>query len=244
MAATATAAARPRAARSRDRYFYTGMACLAALVVFIGFSRTFYLKAYFGDRPVSTLLAVHGTVFTCWMVLLITQTSLVAAGRVDLHRRLGIAGGAIAAVMPVLGVTAAIISARHRLGTPGEEAALRFLPIPFGDMLVFALLVGAGFYFRRRPETHKRLMVLATLTILDAAFARFPFDFILKTGPLAFFAMSDAVLLTCVVYDLVTRRRLHPAYLWGGMLMVVGQGLRMYLGGTQAWLSFAGRLIR
>jgi len=68
---------------------------------------------------------------------------------------------------------------------------------------VFAILIGAGFYFRRRPDVHKRLMLLATISILSAALARLPFAF-LQAGPIAFFGLTDTFVLACVVYDLVT----------------------------------------
>jgi len=82
--------------RNRDRRFFTGMAIAAALTVFIGFAPTYYLGNFFDARPVSTLVHIHGVVSTSWILLFVAQTSLVAAGRTDLHRRLGVAGGVLA----------------------------------------------------------------------------------------------------------------------------------------------------
>ena len=106
-------------------------------------------------------------------------------------------------------------------------------------MLVFALLVGAGFHFRRRVEVHKRLMLLATISILPAATARLPFAFIQQVGPLAFFGLADLFIAVCLLYDLVARGRFHRANVWGGLLIVVSHPLRLLIGGTQAWLAFA-----
>jgi hypothetical protein len=225
--------------RRPDRLFYVLLAVVASLLVFAGFARTYYLKAYFEARPLLPLVHLHGFVFTCWFVLFLVQVTLVAAKRTDLHRRLGVAGGLLALLMLLVGVTTAIAAAKRGFGPPGGPPPLVFLTIPFGDILVFSILVGAGFYFRRQSETHKRLMLLATIGILTPAIARLPFAFILAAGPLAFFGLTDLFLAACVFYDTVARRRLHPAYLWGGLLIVVSQPLRLALGGTGVWLTFA-----
>ena len=113
-----------------------------------------------------------------------------------------------------------------------------FLAIPLFDMLVFSSLVSAGFYFRRRADVHKRLMVLATISILSAAIARLPFG-ILKAGPPAFFGLTDLFIVACVLYDLIARRRLHRATVWGGLLIILSQPLRLMISGTSAWMAFA-----
>ena len=87
-------------------------------------------------------------------------------------------------------------------------------------------------------------MVLATIGILGPATARLPFAFILATGPPAYFGLADLVLLAFIVYDLVVRRRVHPTYLWGGLLILASQPLRFVISGTAAWLSFAHWLTR
>jgi hypothetical protein len=225
--------------RRPDRLFYVLLAVVASLLVFAGFARTYYLKVYFEARPLPPLVHLHGFVFTCWFVLFLVQVTLVAVKRTDLHRRLGVAGGLLALLMLLVGVTTAIAAAKRGFGPPGGPPPLVFLTIPFGDILVFSILVGAGFYFRRQSETHKRLMLLATIGILTPAIARLPFAFILAAGPLAFFGLTDLFLAACVFYDTVARRRLHPAYLWGGLLIVVSQPLRLALGGTGVWLTFA-----
>jgi hypothetical protein len=224
--------------RRRDRMFYVGMAIFAAAIVFAGFSRTYYLRGVFGRPEIGLLRHVHGFLFTSWLVLLLVQVSLVAAKRTDIHRRLGVAGGVLAVLMVVAGVTLGINAASQGHSPPGLNP-LVFLVIPLGDMLVFATMVVAGFYYRRQSETHKRLMVMATLVLLPAAVARLPFAFILATGPLAFYGLPDLLLLACIGYDTIVHRRLHPAYLWGGLLLVATQPLRLVIGGTAAWLSFA-----
>jgi hypothetical protein len=151
---------------------------------------------------------------------------------------LGIAGGVIAALMVLVGISTALIRASQGATPPGGPSPLTFLVVPLVDMSVFAVLVGAGFYFRRRPDVHKRLMMLATITILDAAVARLPFG-IMQAGPIAFFGLTDVFVLACVAYDLITLKRIHRATALAALLIIASQPLRLMLGGTQAWLRFA-----
>ena len=101
------------------------------------------------------------------------------------------------------------------------------------------VLVGSALYFRRRLETHKRLMLLGTIRLVAAPIARFHLG-----GPLAFFGLSDLFIVVMVGYDLITLRKVHPATLWGGLALVVSQPLRLMISGTPAWLAFAGWLTR
>lgn len=224
--------------RRRERLFYVGISVLIAVTVFAGFAPTYFLKSYFGAPPLIPLLHLHGLVFSSWIVLLLTQTTLVAVNRTDIHRRLGMAGGVIAAMMVIVGTLTAITRASQGAAPPGGPPPLVFLAIPLFDMLVFSILVFAGFHFRRRPDLHKRLMLLATISILAAAIARLPFS-ILKAGPPAFFGLTDLFIVACVVYDLVTRGRVHRATIWGGLLTVLSQPLRLMISGTSAWMAFA-----
>lgn len=226
--------------RRRERWFYIGMSIAVVITVFAGFAPTYYLRPYFTAAPLMPLLHLHGLVFTSWLVLFVTQTFLVAAHRTDIHRRLGVAGGFIAAFMVLLGVSTAVIRASQGASPPGVPP-LGFLVVPLGDMFVFSILVGAGFYFRRRPDTHKRLMMLATISILAAAIARLPFA-IMQAGPVAYFGLTDAFVAVCLLYDLITLRRIHRATALAALLIVASQPLRLLLGGTSAWLGFAAWL--
>ena len=228
--------------RRRERLFYTGMAVAFVVTVFAGFARTYYLRPYFGTPALTPLLHLHGVVFTSWLALLLTQTALVAANRTAIHRRLGLAGAVLAVLMVVVGTATAIIRAKIVEVPPDAPSPLVFLTIPLGDMLVFAILVWAGFYFRRRVDVHKRLMLLATISILPAATARLPFAFIQQVGPLAFFGLADLFIVACLLYDLLARGRIHRANIWGGLLIVISHPLRLLIGHTQAWLAFASWL--
>lgn len=227
--------------RRRERWFYISMAVAAVITAFAGFAPTYYLRPYFNTAPLMPLLHLHGLVFTSWLALFLIQTTLVAAHRTDIHRRLGILGGVIAALMIVIGPTTAVIRASQGATPVPGISPLSFLVVPLGDMFVFALLVGAGFYYRRRPDVHKRLMLLATVSILAAAIARLPFA-IMQAGPPAFFGLTDVFVLACIVYDLITLKRVHRATALAALLIIASQPLRLMLAGTQVWLAFAGWL--
>ena len=226
-----------------ERLFYTAMAAALVITVFAGFSRTFYLRPMFHPEPLMPLLYVHGFIFTLWIALLLTQTTLIATQRTRTHMRLGIAGMLLASLMIVIGTVTAIVRAKGASPIPGVNP-LSFLTIPLGDMLVFMILVGSAFYFRRRLEIHKRLMLLATIAILPAAVARLPFAFIQQYGPLAFFGLSDLFIVPCLLYDISTRGRPHRATVLGGALIVLSHPLRLIVGNTHAWLAFDTWLTR
>lgn len=229
--------------RRRERLFYVGMAVAILITVFTGFSRSYFLKAQFGTPPLPLLLHVHGLVFTSWILLFLAQTTLVAARRTDIHRRLGVLGGVLAALVLILGTTTAIIRVKGGSAPIPGVPPLAFLAVPLFDMVVFAILVGAAFYYRHRADVHKRLMTLATIALLSAPIARLHFP-MLPAGPPTFFGLTDLFILVMLVYDLATRRRPHPATIWGGLLIVASQPLRLMISGTAAWLAFAGWLTR
>src|SRR6267378_2809996 len=187
--------------RRRERWFYVAMSAAVVVTVFAGFARTYYLRPRFTAAPLIPLLHLHGLVFSSWIVLFVVQTTLVAAHRTDLHRRLGILGGVIATLMVLIGFATAVIRASQGATPVPSVSSLSFLVVPLGDMFVFSVLIGAGFYYRRRPDVHKRLMMLATISLLAAAIARLPFA-IMQVGPPAFFGFTDLFIVICVLYDL------------------------------------------
>ena len=236
-------AATPRMpGRVNDRRLYILAAIVTPLIVLAGFARTYYLKPFFNtpDLP-GRIVHLHGIVMTAWVLLFITQVSLVATRRTRVHQRLGIAGGVLAALVVIVGILTALFAAA-RGATPGPPA-LAFLVVPLGDMLVFSVLIGLALYFRRKLQVHKRLMLLAAINLLTPAIARIPLSFIANGGPLAFFGLTDLVLLAFVAYDTIKHRRLHPVFLWGSIFIIAMQPLRLLLAGTSVWMNFAAALV-
>jgi hypothetical protein len=204
------------------------------------FARTYYLNGYFAQRTLTWFLHLHGFIFSAWFVLLLVQIVLVAIGRTDLHRRLGVAGAAMVCVMVPLGIGIGIHAAKYgSASTPPGVTRLGFLVVPITDMVVFGTLAGAGLLNRRRPEIHKRLMVLATLSILTAAVARIPLHFIQAHGLPAIFGLTDILVLVFIGYDTISHKRLHPANLWGGLLILLSLPVRFAIGGSAGWFTFA-----
>jgi len=228
-----------------ERRFYFGMALAMFAVVYLGFARSFFLRPLFPGFPTPTepIFYVHGVVFTAWLLLLITQPLLVASNRIDLHRALGRFGAVIAAAMVVLGVAGAIVAAQRPTGfTRVPIPPLQFLAIPIFTMVLFATLVALAILKRHDAQAHKRLMILATVNLLAAAFARWPFAFI-DGGPPVYFGLSDLFILALAAWDFSTRRRLHPVTLWAGLAIIVSQLLSLAVSGTAPWLAFAGWLV-
>jgi hypothetical protein len=200
-----------------DRIFFGGMGVAMALVVFIGFAPSYYLKRP-DAPPLTPLLHLHGFVASAWMLLFVTQTALIAAQRVDLHRRLGNIGAILAVAVTAL---AAITSIDSR----GFTNRLVF---SLGLVLMFVIYVSAGLMQRRNPGAHKRLMLLATISLLAPAISRLHLPF-LPQGSVGPNFGALLFLLPAFAYDLAILRRIHPALLWGGLFMIAMLPLRIIL---------------
>jgi hypothetical protein len=225
----------------RERRFFAGMAVAFALTVLAGFSRSYYFNGFAGERfELSPLLHWHGAAYTAWILLLVVQTLLVAAQRTDLHRRLGVAGAVLAVVMIGLGTAVAITRTASGAIADAGVPPLVFLAVPLFGMVVFASLVGAALLLRRRSVFHKRLMLLATLELVTAAVSRLPF--VENWGPVGFFGVTDLFIVVIAVYDYATTRRINPATVWGGLVLVASQPLRLAIGASPPWLAFAAWL--
>ena len=220
----------------RERGFFSAMALAATVAVVWGFAPTYFLKPLHGSRPLSALLHVHAALFTTWMVLLLVQTALVATRNTRVHRRLGHVGVAIVPAMLVLGWMAGV-DAAHRGSTIAGLAPEGFLVIPLAAIVVFSILAGSALSLKRRPDYHKRLMLLATIELCTAAIARIPF--VAPYGPPGFFGVTDLFVVAIIAFDLTTLRKVHPATLWGGLLLIASQPLRLMIAGTGMWLAFA-----
>jgi hypothetical protein len=180
---------------------------------------------------------------TLWFALFIVQLRLVAAGRTDLHRRLGVFGAVLVVLIVAVGVTTAVDAGRRGVSPAPEVTPLMFMAIPLADLVVFAILVGVALWNRRRSDIHKRLMLLATLSILTPGIARIPLAFVQQGGLPMFFGLTVLSVIICVVVDTVKNRRLHPAFGWGGTLVVASVPLRLMLAGTAVWTQFATWLV-
>ena len=232
---------------THDRKFYLGVALAMALTVLVGFGPSFYLRGVFhkptpsGMTTLSWVTVLHGALFTSWVLLFIVQTTLVARQNVRLHRKLGIVGALLAAAMIAAGSAIAIQMAQRGGAPPGVDA-LAFMTVPLGDIFMFTLFVGSALWMRRNKDAHKRLMVLAYIAIMAAPIARLPG--VLPLGPFGFYGLTMIFLVAAVIYDFISRRRVHPVYIWGGLALVLSVPGRLMLSGTPLWHSFAQMLVR
>jgi len=231
-----------------DSIFFPAMALAMMAVVFIGFAPSWFLRSYIPTpiplAPLSPLIIAHGTAFTLWIVLFITQTSLVAANRRDIHRKLGWWGAGLAVAMLVLGWMAAVDSLRR--GTtplPGIPPAA-FFAVPIGGLVGFAPLVLLGVLNRKRMDHHKRYMLLSSAGLLIPAAARIPLWYFPGVPPLLFgFAAADVFLLALAGYDYFQRGKIHPATWIGGAIIIASEPGRILIGQTQWWQAFANSLV-
>jgi hypothetical protein len=201
--------------RAADHRFFTTMSVVAAVVIFAGFANTYVPKIEAGT-PVPAIVHLHALVFGSWLLLFIVQAVLVMRGRVKLHQQVGTAGMALAALMLVVGTMTAVNVARlgHR-GIPGVEFpdAEGFLLLNVDVTIVFAVLVAAAWWFRRKPQVHKRLMLMSTVGgLMPPGISRLP---LVAGHTPAIAVLVIAFVLIGPVYDFITRRRIHPAYILG-----------------------------
>ena len=225
-----------------ERAFYLFIAFMFLALVLWTFARTFYLKLMFGTPALPLLVHIHGVVMTGWPVLLAVQTSLVASRRIQWHKRVGVFGAVWAGLVVLLGtVTTLHAAAREVQGhTPRAMGQVFITTLDLLQMLLFAVYVTAAILLRRRPDYHKRLMVLSIACMLPDALARLPVSWM--TNSLILVGL-DGFLLLCVGIDSFRNHRLHPAFGWGGLAFLLTFHIALFAAMSPGWLSFASRLL-
>ena len=220
-----------------DRIFFTTMAIAAAGVVLAGFAPSYFFRTA-NLPPLTPLYQLHGFLFTTWIGLFIAQNGLIAAHRTNVHRRVGIAGAVLAALVFVTGTVVSIETLRRGGGGQNPQ---RFLSIPLGDIIAFGAVVTAGLLLRRNTAAHKRLMLLATISLLAAGFGR-GLGQIHMAGMTTFFLCTATFVAVVVAYDLISRGRIHPATLWGGLIVAAFKPALYAFSATPMWMAFANAL--
>jgi len=227
--------------RRTDR-FYLIMSVLALIIVLAGFFPTYISPMVTGHFVAKPYVHLHGSMFFLWIVAAIVQPFLISAGNIALHRRAGTVLGFFAAAMVVMGVAMAIISARVDIANGDDVRPKAFLLIPLTDMLLFSLFAALGVWFRKRPDDHKRLMLLATVSILPAAFGRLLGNLGLENAILNVLIM-DSFLFAGIVNDYFRGRRFHRVYLFGGAVLLAIDFSRIFLSQTESWKSIASWIL-
>jgi hypothetical protein len=224
--------------KTLERIFYSGMAVLLCVCVFIGFSPTYYQAGLLRAPLPSPILHVHGPVFTLWMLLFVVQAAFISARRVAWHRSLGTVAFCLPPLMIVLGVWAAV-DAFHRGARIGPLPSEVSLAIPLVGILGFAIVIFASWRARRRPDAHKRLILIATIGLVSAALGRFPWSRI-GFPPAAGAVTGVGILLLILLgYELISIRRIHRSTMWAAPLVFLSVALGVPIGMTPAWHAFA-----
>ena len=253
MATIAVPARQPAVSR-----FYVTMAAIFVAIAFGGFFATYWLQVARGTFTGSPAVHLHGLLFSLWTLFFLSQATLMANRKVRLHRAWGLLGISLATAMLFTGLMVAIEGLQSRLDSGYGNAARAFTIVPISGIFLFAVMVAAAIANIRRPEWHKRLMLVATAGILQAPIARF--FFLAATGggpgmrpgigpppPIERGIMAGVLVVSLVVaamiYDWRSRGRVHPAYWWGFGALVTVQSLRPIVGYSDAWYRFTDFLL-
>lgn len=225
------------ARRSREHRFFYAVAGFLGFLVLLGFARTYFLKTFFHQPPLSVLLHVHGVSMTLWFALFGVQVYLAANRRVGLHRKLGYAGLGLAAIVVVVGIAVAIGLTRRELTAHPESGGDVFLlgMLLFSVMVDFVLFIALGTLWRDRPDYHKRAMTLAMLSVIGPAVTRLPLDFLPQHNVGITIAINIGCIVGCVLIDALLHRRLHPVFGWGATFIVVWMFVIATFSGSQTW---------
>jgi hypothetical protein len=243
----------PQSMPYRRPGFYLCFAISCALVAFLSFIPTYWLPLTTGSLKLAPTVHLHAALQFGWVLLFVAQTALAGSGRLTLHRTLGVGGVTLAAGMLIFGVIAAVHSNQLQSAAGHADQARAFLIASITNVLFFAVAVGLAAANFRRPEIHKRLMVLATVAVLVPAIARV--FLVAVTGgttitpppievTLVPSLLTDLLLVAAIVHDRRRYGKVHPVYWIGGGLLIALQVLRIPLAHTPAWQATADGLIR
>lgn len=239
-------------ASSHAQYFYFYMALSCVAVAFLGFAPTYWLPMASGSFPSMPVVHFHGLLFFSWTIYFAFQTWLAASGRIARHRTMGMIGVSLATAMTIFGFLVAVNAMKRSAAAGLTDAGIAFVIVPLSGILFFAVVFTLAVASTRQPETHKRLMLLAGISILDAAVARWFLTFLAPPGPpapppvevtIAPAFVAYLLLVVAIVFDWRTRGRVHPVYIYGGAALVAVKLLNWPISVTPAWHSLAGGIL-
>jgi len=229
----------PRRARAARSPFYVGVSLLIVATVLAGFGPSF-IRIATDDRPLPWIMHVHASVYLGWLALLVCQTVLAARGKIAAHRKVGAFGIGYAVLVWVIGLTVSFVApaAHVRAGEWDVARAVTFMPIPLGDMVLFAGFFGTAVAFRHKPEIHKRLVLLACIAVMFAGAFRLSYVFSLPLQIVVWYLP----LVAGMVYDRYKRGAVHPMYWIGAVIMAIAL-LRIPFGETAFWHGIGTKLL-
>ena len=222
-----------------DRYIYASVAALFVLLVFAGFSRTYYLSLLLNGPPLPSMIVhLHGIVMSAWVILFVVQVTLISQHQVRVHQSLGYMGIGLAVLIVVIGLRTALEAAAHgSLSTPPGFSQPTFSAVPLGDLLLFTLFFGGAVYFRKNPSRHKGLMLLTVANFLPPAVGRLPFA-VVQANPVVFgLGVPAGLAIICVAYDRWKRRRVDWLLLGAAVVLIASFPARIALIPTPAWAN-------
>jgi hypothetical protein len=225
------------AIRRVDRSFFSILAFTVLAVAVTGFGPSYFFKFWTQAPPLELMVHIHAALFTAWLALLLTQATLIRGGRLATHRVLGRCAFALVVLMVLTGYIVIF-------GKPRPTVETRaFIFTPMLSLVIFPALVAAAIYFRRDGAMHKRLMIIATISIATAAVTRVMVGLGLDPSNYrSHFATYLLFLLPLVVYDLATRRKLHPATAYAGLVLLLRHPLHELVAYTDTWQRTAAWL--
>jgi hypothetical protein len=229
--------ARKRKSAFVIRYFFVLIGLVSLAYVLAGFSPTYFIPVAQGTFAAKPVYHIHGIMYSLWIVLIVSQPLLIKIKLTNIHKKIGYAGLTLAVGMFVIGFVMAFVSNEAAINAGNADRALAFLIVPITDMFLFGTFIALTILNLRDSQLHKRLILLATLSILPAAFGRI--IGIYGVNPLLGLLLQESILIAGIFYDLYTRKKIHPVYLWGGGAVVVIHLIRFPLGETALWMSFA-----
>jgi len=231
-----------------DRNAFLGLVILAWVGILSGFGPEIQQHVAKQGLTYPLIVHIHAFLFVGWMILFTTQVLLIRFHRFPAHRKLGFVMAGWAVAMTIVGPTTAWYMDRLEFGTPDGDPA--FQAIQYGDLFIFAPLTTAAILCRRWPSGHRRLMLLGTLHLSTAGFARalagpliHLLGFHFPATTVALYVGPDMLILGLGVYDLVTRKRLHPAYVAGVIWVLAVQILASWLWTSPDWKPIATHLL-
>jgi hypothetical protein len=172
------------------------------------------------------------------MLVFAAQAALIPARRLAWHRSFGAVAFCLPPLMVVLGVMTALKALARGVRIGPLDPAVS-LAVPLFAIATFALLILASWRARRKPAAHKRLILLATIALVKAALARFPWGPVGVTPLAGATAVIGILVLLVIAWDLYSLHRIHPSTLWGAPLTFVLGVIAVPVGMTHAWHTLA-----